>query len=297
MQNFMQTTFGILIRKVRPVWLLVGGLTYALGVGVIVFRGEAVNWDTFWSGLFFGVMVQTSMYALQGFFDVLLAADRNEADRESMLQRNGLLIIAVTALVVSATQAVWLEASHVLNLSTALLMGTAFVFVFIYAVPPFRLTHSGYGEIIDGMYIVILLPALGYLLQAQDIFNGLGLLTFPLLALFLAMRLALSLQSYYADITQGNANLLTSLGWQRGMYMHNLLILLAFLLIGAGSLVEFPWMLTWPRLLVLPVGIFEIWQMWQISTGAPTRWKLLNLTSIALFGISLYLNLLMLWAS
>ncbi len=119
--------------------------------------------------------------------------------------------------------------------------------------------------------------------------------TFPLLALYLAMALALSLETYFTEIKAGRQNLMVRLGWQRGMTLHNMLILFAFLLIGLGPLANFSWSLTWPRLLAFPVGLFQIWQIWQIGNGARTQWRLLRVTALATFGISLYLTVFMLW--
>ena len=295
MQEFLATPIGKIIKTIRPVWLLIGGFLYALGVGITVFRGEAVDWPLFWLGLGFSAALQVALYCLAAYFETQLEINRKGLDSDTLFVRNGALTLAVTGLAISAMLTVLLMAQHAFSSGVALLMGCALLFVIIFGVPPFRLAFSGYADLIEGLYLIILVPALGFLLQAHEVFNGLSMLTFPLLAIFLAMRLAFGLPQYYADIQSGRQTMLTRLGWQRGMFMHNLLILLAFLLVGAGSLVQFPWSLTWPRLLALPIGLFEIWQMWQISNGGPTRWPVLKFTAGVLFGLSLYLNLLMLW--
>jgi len=174
-------------------------------------------------------------------------------------------------------------------------LGLAFFLVFAYAVPPFRLVNAGYGELVMAVLLTTLVPALGYLLQAVDMSQLLGMLTFPITALYLAMVLALSLEPYYGDLKAGRQNLMIRLGWQRGMVLHNVLILVAYLLIGIGALIGMAWALTWPRLLTLPIGLFQFWQIWQIGNGAPPRWRLLRLTAIATFAITVYLQAFTLW--
>jgi hypothetical protein len=56
-----------------------------------------------------------------------------------------------------------------------------------------------------------------------------------------------------------------------------------------------PWSLTWPGLLALPIGLFEIIQINQISGGSKPRWTVLNFTASALIGLTVYFITLALW--
>ena len=302
MKKFFETPLGEFILLSQPVNLLLGAFFYILGTGVIVYRGEIVNWSVFWLGLLCVLMLQLSAIYLNAYFSQTQIPRRRKPDGpnkpnrpEDIAPRNIFLLAAITTLTLGAIVTVQFNAMGVLSLSTSLILGTALVLIFAYSVPPFRLIYSGYGELVQGLLLTILIPALGYLFQNRDLFQGLSLLTFPLLALYLAMLLAFSLESYYAEIKAGHQNLMIRLGWQRGMGLHNLLVLVAFFLVGLGPLLNFSWSLTWPRLLSLPIGIFQVWQIWQIGNGARTRWRLLRVTAIATFGISLYLTVFMLW--
>lgn len=290
---------GTFFRVANPLQLILGAILYALGVGVVVFRGETVHWAAYWLGQAGITLLQLTSAFLKATFDQPGNPDSQGVTSNTSQKvplKNALLLTAVTMLTIGAMVTVLLFANHLLSASVTMVLGLILILIFIYSIPPFRLVDSGYGELIEGLFLIILVPVFGYLLQAREIFNSLGLLTFPILALFLAMKLAFELETYYADVKTSHQNMMVRLGWQRGMFLHNLLILVGFISVGAGMLVGFPWSLTWPRLLTLPVGLFQVWQMWVISNGAPTRWKLLRLTAVATLGISLYLTLFMLWA-
>ncbi|MDZ4159986.1 MAG: hypothetical protein U1B80_09365, partial [Anaerolineaceae bacterium] len=85
------------------------------------------------------------------------------------------------------------------------------------------------------------------------------------------------------------------LGWQRGMVTHNLLILTAYLLVGAAALAGLPWALTLPLLFTMPLGLFQVWSMVQIANGAAPRWRLLTFGAVAIVGMAVYLVTLSLW--
>ena len=211
------------------------------------------------------------------------------------LMRANLLQIAATTLTIGAVLTVLLFSQGALNPAAFLALGLAFVLALVYAIPPFRMAHSGYGELITTVLIANLTPALACLLQFGELHRLLAFLTFPLTFLTLASGLALKLETYAADIQVERKNMLTRLGWQRGMVFHNLLILIGFLLLGTARLAGLPWNLTWPGLLGLPVGLFQIIQMQGIAGGAKPRWRLLAITAAATLALTVYFINLALW--
>ena len=282
--------------------LLAGALLYVLGAGIVVYRGDLFDWRNFWLGLALVVLLQLSCSYLTTYYTRLQspildrAADSEDSSGDRIpLSRGMLLLLAISTLTAGAMVTVSLLAVDAITPAVVLVLGLAFILAFAYAVPPFRLVYTGYGELVMAILLTNLVPALGYLLQAGEMTSLLGTLTFPLTALYLAMLLALSLESYYADIKAGKQTLMVRLGWQRGMFLHNVLILIAYLLIGIGMLLNMAWALTWPRLLTLPIGLFQFWHIWQISNGGKTRWKLLRITAIATFAITVYLQAFTLW--
>ena len=302
MQKFRESQLGELIYNSNPQMLLAGALLYALGAGVVGYRGGLINWQDYILGQICVIMLQLSSLYLKVFYDRNLKFPQPSRNPSTSSQgetrfvgRNAYLFLAVTALSIGAMTTVLLIARQVLTPSVWMVLGLAFLFAFFYGTPPLRLVYSGYGELVAAVFFTNLLPGLAFLIQSDEFIQVLGMLTFPLTALFLAMCLALSLETYYTDIKEGRQNLMNRLGWQRGMFLHNLLIVFAFLLIGVGHLLKMPWSLTWPGLLPIPVGVFQIWQIWQITNGAKPRWRLLRVTAVATFSITLYLLVFTLW--
>jgi 1,4-dihydroxy-2-naphthoate octaprenyltransferase len=138
---------------------------------------------------------------------------------------------------------------------------------------------------------------LAYVLQAGEMHRLLTLLSFPLSALVLASLMALSLEGYKNPEISVEKTLMIRMGWQKGMHLHDILVFSAYLLFGVAALAGLPWALTWPAVLSLPVGLFQIWQMRQISVGARPHWNLLKWTAYGLAAMTIYLLSLALWTS
>ncbi len=287
------------IARIAHPWLLLASLlTYALGAGIAVYLGEPVNWSTYMTGQAAMLMLLLSSYFLREYFDrsPLLEPDRKPGDPPRLMRAN-LLQVASTTLTIGAALTVLLLARGTLNPSAFVLLAISFLLAIAYAVPPLRLAHSGYGELTTSIILANLTPAFAFLLQFGELHRLLAFLTFPLTFLALASGLALRLPSYAADVREERKNMLTRLGWQRGINLHNLLILIGFLLLGTAALAGLPWALTWPGLLGLPVGLFQIFLMTSISNGAKPRWGLLIIVAAATLVITTYFLNLALWTS
>ena len=184
-----------------------------------------------------------------------------------------------------------------MNISAYFLIAVALAAAFLFAMPPTNFGTTGYGDLIVTLFIAIITPAFAYVLQAGEMHRLLTMLTFPLSVLLLACLLALSLEGYQDPLVAGSKNLMMQMGWQRGMQFHNVLVFLAYLLFGVAAVVGLPWGLTWPAVLSLPIGLFQVWQMRQISIGAKPHWMLLRWTAYGLIAITVYLLSLALWTA
>jgi 1,4-dihydroxy-2-naphthoate octaprenyltransferase len=302
MQKPDRTPLTEFIQNSRPLGLLAGMLLYALGGGVIAYLGESIDWSVYWLGQACVILLQLSSSYLLVYYDRLQeirraarATKNPRADQQYRALTSGYLLAAVTTLTMGAMLTVLLLSRGELSPASLLILGLAFLFAFLYAVPPLRLAYTGYGELIAAVLLTNLIPAFAYLLQGGELMGVLGVLSFPLTTLYLAFSLATSLENYFAEIKRGRQNLMIRLGWQRGMFLHNLCILIAYLTIGLSVFFDLPWTLTWPRLLTLPLGLFQVWQIWQISQGAKPRWRLLRITAAASFAITVYLLVFTLW--
>ena len=290
-----------MLRLARP-WLLAGLLLfYAIGAGIAHFLGMQIDLAVYLLGQACVLLLALSSAYLSEYFAMLeyptLKREQNGPNKaeEFLRLRNALVQAAAVALTVGAMLTVMLFTRGAVNLTAILFLGFAFLLVIFYAVPPLRLARSSYSELVTAFFLVCITPALAYALQTGETHRLLILLTFPLTAMCIAMLLADELETYYADIKAGRKTLMVAVGWQRGMSLHNILILFSYLLVGLAAALKLPWSLTWPMFATLPVGLFQIWQMWQISNGQKPRWRLLRMTAYASFGIMAYLVAFTLW--
>jgi len=285
-----------LIRMIHPWVILASVLTYALGGGIAHYLGSSINWSSYWVGQVSVIILIISSYLLRDYFEMPVMLEKKpEPGDPPVLTRTILGQISATFLTVGAVLTVLLLANHGLNPQAFLILGLAFVLAMAYAIPPLRLANSGYGELASAILVVNLVPGFSFLLQSGEYHRLLALVTLPLTFLYLAAYLAMTLQSYAGDIRSGRKNMLVRLGWQRGMTVHNMLILLGFLVMGTAALAGLPWGITWPGLLGLPLGLFQIWQMWSIANGARPRWQLLVITSGATLALTAYFVNFALW--
>ena len=293
------SSLPILIRYAHPWSLLAGVLFYSLGISIVKYLGHPILWDRLWLALGMIVMLQLSSYFLKAHFDLVDAAnplrrlqnDTPKDDQQALdrLPKQGVLILSITTLTAGAVLTVVMVTAGAINLPTLIILGLAFLLAFFYAVPPIRLVYSGYGELTEAILIAGLIPAFAFLIQTAELHRFLLILSFPMVALYLAMRIALSFESYALDLKLAHKSLLIAIGWQRALVFHNILIPITYLLLGFGGLAGFPWSLTWPGLLTIPIGIFQMWQINQIGAGAKPAWRLLRLTASSLIGLSVYL--------
>ncbi len=299
------SNLSILARYMRPWSLCAGILTYFMGGGIAKYLGHPVQYDRFWQGMLLIILLLLASYTLKLYYDLVDAAgplrrmqkevDAVEQAAAQRMSRPAVLLAAFTILTAGAALTVLLIAEGVIGFSGIVILGTAFLVSFFYGVPPVRLANRGYGELCEAILIASFAPAWAFIVQTGDLHRLLYMLTFPLLALFLAMRLAQSLEHYGRDLKLERRTMMIVIGWQRGMQFHNLLILAGYLLLVMAALFQLPWSLTWPGLLSLPVGIFQIYQMSQIAAGAKPGWRLLRLTAAATFALTVYLMTFSIW--
>ncbi len=284
-----------IVRIAHPWVLLASFLLYAMGAGIADYLGHPIHWDNYLAGQAAVLTLILSSYFLREYYSLPWAPASQRGDPSPVLSRNNLLVISATTLTGGAVLTVLLLASGGLTPPAFVLLSIAVLLGLAYALPPLRLAYSGYGELVFAILMANLVPALGFVLQSGEFHRLLALMTFPLTFLYLAAYLAVHLEHYPQDIREERRTMLTRLGWQRGMTLHNLLILLGFFALGSAAAVGLPWNLTWPGLLGLLVGAFQILQMIWIANGAKPRWRLLRITAAATFALTVYLMTFALW--
>ena len=312
--------FRALARAARPWSLVAGLLLYALGGGIARYLGNAIDWQVYFTGQAALTFLQLSSGFLRDYFDRAAQppfeqvarqrtvrkppADPPEGLREQeqpeevveiIVPRVIFLQAAAVTLTTAAVMVVLLVIENRLNPVAILFLALAIFLALLYAVPPFRLVYSGYGELTQALLLANLFPTLAYVFQVGEVHRLLAMLTFPLTLLYLAAELARELRGYYADYRENRQTMMVRLGWQRGMTLHNALVAASFVALAVSVFSGLALRLAYPAFLALPAAIFQIWQMNRIAAGAPPRWRVLDYTALASVGLMAYFMALALW--
>ena len=172
-----------------------------------------------------------------------------------------------------------------------LILALLFAIALTYALPPIRLRFSGYGEVITSLALCLLVPSYAFALQTGETHRLILISTTPLVGLFFALQLALQLESYASDQASQRRTLMIRLGWSTGMRLHDASLAAAALAYVLAFLQGVPWRTSLGALIVLPLLLFQIWQMGRVRAGHPPAWRLIRWNAIALFGLGIYLGL------
>ncbi len=296
----------LFIQLSRPLYVLSGMLLYITGIGISHYLSGPVNWTTFFLGLVWITFIILGSQYLNEYFDppalpgtstlkhTPFSGDSG-AIGTGRLSRQVALWAGLTCLTITASMTALLFQNLGNSPAIALILGLIFIGEFIYAVPPFRLVSTGYGELSMSIIRVGLIPAMAFLMQGHDFHRLVIMVSFPLTLLHLSMLLALEFPDYASDLKQGKKPILIRVGWQRGMLLHNFLLLGGFVILGIAFVLGMPLNVAWPVVFVLPIAIYQIWIMNRIADGAKPNWSLLYLAAISTFGFAAYILAFAFW--
>jgi len=285
-----------LVQHLRPLHLMTLIVLFCLGVGFGRYLGQRIDPNSFLIGLFWILTLSTGLNFLGDYFQTpfdrgLIRKLPKENKKDEVI-----LYISVACLAVSAVLTVILGISGSLSISSGLIMGSFFLIYSLLVIPGVSLDQSGVGEFFTSLILVVLPPAIGYLLQAGEFHRFLYLGIFPLFPLHLSMVLVLRLKTYPDDIRKDRKTLLVRLGWQRGVFIQNLMVLSGFLLFGVALAFGRPFRLILPVFLTLPAAGYLIWYLSSLQDGAPVRWPLITLLSLVTFFLPVYLITFTIWS-
>jgi 1,4-dihydroxy-2-naphthoate octaprenyltransferase len=282
-----------LFRLSHPLYLLLAALTYSFGASIANYLGKPFRGDSFWLGLVAVLFAQMSMSLLSEVFrlDVEPLAE-NETRRQRSLLRNNALYISIAALSVDAVIAFILFTNRHLSVVSFTFLFVSLLLVLGYSLPPFR--NRGFGEFLLAAHVGYIIPTIAYLLQADATHHFLAL-TIPLTLLAFAYFIVMDFPSFATDRKYNRTTFLTRLGWERVVPLHHIFILFAYLFFAITPALGLSLALTWPAFLTLPFALFQIFQLRNISLGAPKNWILLTATALSVFGLTAYFLTLTFW--
>lgn len=297
-------TFILLVRLARPHFLLGGIVLYALGAGIADYLGVTINWNVFFIGLLWGLMVQLSTHFLNEYFDGPYDMDNQNRTPftggsgtigPGRLPRAAAFWGAVGTLAAAAYLTLLVIQTARPNTVTLFYMLLIFLAAFFYAVPPVRLEASGYGELTTSILVAHLVPGFAFLLQSGELHRLVAMSTFPLVFLSMAMLLAFELPDFANDLKHEKRTLMVRIGWQAGMRAHNILIFSSFALLVLAAFLGLPLGITLPALLPLPLALLQTWNVNRIAAGAKPNWTSFTLAAVVLFFATAYLLAVSFW--
>ena len=297
-------TLRLFLRLSRPPLLLIAAVLYFLGVGAARYLGATIDWELYWLGQAWLILVQFVIHALNEYFEG--AEEQRNPSKNLIVGSSGVLELgklpraaALWSSVACAMAAGWLSIllirdsqGSIESLVILLVMAVAGL---AYSIPPLRLSATGYGELVLSFFITALVPVLAFTLQMGEMHRVLTMITFPLVCFFLSLVLILEFPTYATDMKYGRQCLLLRLGWQRGISLHHLLVLGGFLLLGLAVLWGLPWKIAIPLAAVLPIGLFQVWYLNRIGQGVKPNWTILTTVAVATFGLTIYFLTYGLW--
>jgi 1,4-dihydroxy-2-naphthoate octaprenyltransferase len=297
-------TLRLFIRLARPPLLLIGALSYLLGAGVARYLGVPVDWVVYLLGQAWLILVQFVIHALNEYFEQ--PVEHRIQSKTLLVESSGVLELgklprplALWASVASALAAGLLTVLIIRSSSdpTEILIVLLILTLagLIYSIPPLRLSATGYGELILSFFLTAVVPVLAFVLQETELHRLLAMVTFPMVCFFLALLLVVEFPEYAMHVKYNYPNLLLRLGWQRGMGLHNLLVLGGFVLLILAVVFGLPWRIALPILFVIPVGLAQVWLMNRIGQGAKPNWNLLLTVATATYGLSIYFLIYGFW--
>jgi 1,4-dihydroxy-2-naphthoate octaprenyltransferase len=293
----------------RPIYMLGGILLFFLGSGITHYLGYRINWETFLLGLacvmcillisvFLGIYFneeQLSFVGNEGGSQEILQGIHQAPTGEYYLTNRTALLLTVITSGIGILIILLLMVGNNINLGGISGLILAILLVLLNQAPPFRLINSGFGELISAVLMANLVPAISFVLQTGSLHHLLLFATFPLTFLYIAMGMVLRLPNYLADSKKDLRTLLVQIGWQNGIQLHNILVLIAFLLVGISGVTGLPWKVFWPVFLAFPLGIYQIWLMNRVAGGVRPRWDHISFTAVATFGLMAYMLAFSFW--
>jgi 1,4-dihydroxy-2-naphthoate octaprenyltransferase len=284
-----------LLRLTRPLHLLLAALAYFLGASIANYLGKPFRADSFWLGLIAVILAQASMNLLAEVFRPgNEAIVEGQSPKDRILLRNNALYVSIAALSAIAVIAFILYSNSHLSVSAFFFLLLSLLLILTYAIPPFRFINRGFGELVLAVHIAYVLPSLAYILQADETHRFL-LISIPLTFLAFAYFVVMNFPAFASDSKYNRSTLLTRLVWERAVPLHHLFVLLAYLFFLASPVFGLTLSLLWPAFLTLPFALFQIFQLRNLSLGAPTNWTLLTVTALSVIGLTTYFLSLTFW--
>lgn len=293
----MQKNIEFLIKlkqSIRFEILLIITISYSIGAGLVSYLGRGIEPILFWLGLLIVNLFFICSELISSYF-IFSSKYATEKNKILLQVKNNFFVLFILFLTALTLFTFLINQNFISNYLFLIFWSSQLVFLFLYAIPPFKFKERGFGDILITLLVVSVVPMFSFIIQMNEIHSTLFLLTFPVIFLLLSYFLAQTLSGYANDIKNQKNTLMTQLGWKTGMSLHNLFLLSTYLLFGIAAIFGLPTRLAIPALFSFPVACIQFWEMWRIGSGYKPRWKLLKVSSIGSISLFAYFLLFNLW--
>jgi 1,4-dihydroxy-2-naphthoate octaprenyltransferase len=292
-----------LLRHIRPLHLMTALALYLAGAGLARYLGAQVDFAVLGLGFSWILCLLPGVFLLGdhfqiSFVDPILPAVKlpKPPKENNQTSSSNLLLFAALALISAAgVLTILLGLAGVMTPGVSVVMLLFFGFIAAVVMPGLNLKYSGIGEFMVSICLVLIPPALSFLTQYGEFHRFLSLSIFPLFPLHLALVLTLGLRSYPEDLRIGQETLLVRIGWMKGIFLHNLLLLSAFVLYGVAILFGLPLRIAGPTFMALIPAGYLIWIYAGLERGVPVRWPVIIFLALVIFFLPVYLITFTVW--
>ncbi len=267
---------------------LLTALTYGLGVSIARYLGQMHTWLLAAQGLMWVWFLLGSSIALDRAF----APAPPSAPQANARRWLTAAFVLLAAAALETTLLLWQESLPPNAVVLQLIMAVAAIFS---TAPPLRLLDKGYGEILLAAGLSLLVPAFAYALQTAQLHRLVGMAGLPLFFLSLAALLAWDFPNYARNLKRNRRSLLMRLEWRLAMRVHNLALLLGFLLLALDMAFGFPWGIAVPCVIPFVAALLQVWIMQRIAQGARPPWGWLRANAVVIVALTTYLLILGFW--
>jgi 1,4-dihydroxy-2-naphthoate polyprenyltransferase len=277
------------VRLGRPQFLVGGFVLYGLGAALAVTGGAPFDRGRYLWGQVVVTLTQLMTHYANDYFD--LDADRANLTPTrwsggSRILPDGALAPAVALraarvlLVVAAVAAVMLArraGGGALGLAAAML-----ALAWGYSAPPLRLCARGLGELTTAVVVTLLVPLLGYRLQAGKIAAPIFCAAALPCALQFAMLLAIEFPDAAGDAAVGKRTLVVRLGALPAARLYAAITVAAFGALPLWARAGLPVRVAVAPLVLAPVAIWQAARVARGAYGDSARWGSVAFWAVAL---------------
>jgi len=251
----------------RPLFLAGGFVLFGLGAAIAAATGHAIDWRRYLLGQAAVTAFQSMTHYANDYFDF----DADRANTTATRWSGGSRVlpdgdlprgVALAAALVLAT--IGIAVGGVLAVDAGVLAAPTLALVLVlawsYSAPPMRLCARGLGELDTAVVVTVLVPWLGFYLQAPDLRGG-GLLALSIVSpalLQVAMLVAVEFPDAAADAATDKRTLVVRLGPARAANLYATLVALAYAWLPIAWLAGLPAHVVLAAAIPVPIAAWRI---------------------------------------